>query len=84
VAARHRLDRDLAAGRQLRGALHRLRDRAAALADWPVPRVGTLNYAYKMCAAVALIPLLYLARGLIHGYLGHEQAQRMTEAPRAA
>jgi uncharacterized integral membrane protein (TIGR00697 family) len=42
--------------------------------------VGTLNYIYKMCAAVALIPLLYLARGLIHGYLGHDQAQRMTEA----
>jgi hypothetical protein len=49
---------------------------------WPMGlflAVGTLNYLYKMAAALALIPLLYLARGLIHGYLGHEQAQRMTE-----
>jgi uncharacterized integral membrane protein (TIGR00697 family) len=42
--------------------------------------VGTLNYLYKMAAAVALIPLLYIARGVIHAYLGHEQAHRMTEA----
>jgi uncharacterized integral membrane protein (TIGR00697 family) len=41
--------------------------------------VGTLNYIYKMSAAVALIPLLYIARGAIHRYLGHEQAQLMTE-----
>jgi uncharacterized integral membrane protein (TIGR00697 family) len=42
--------------------------------------VGTLNYLYKMAAATALIPLLYLARGLIHRYLGHDQADRMMEA----
>lgn len=42
--------------------------------------VGTLNYAYKMLAAVALIPLLYLARRLIHRYLGHAQAERMMQA----
>ena len=42
--------------------------------------VGTLNYIYKMGAAVALIPLLYLARGAIHSYLGHSQAERMMEA----
>jgi uncharacterized integral membrane protein (TIGR00697 family) len=50
---------------------------------WPMGlflAVGTLNYAYKMLAAVALIPLLYLARSVIHGYLGHEQAHRMTDA----
>ena len=50
---------------------------------WSMPQflaVGTLNYLYKMGAAVALIPLLYLARGVIHGYLGHEQAMRMTES----
>ena len=50
---------------------------------WPMGlflAVGTLNYLYKMGAALALIPLLYAARGLIHGYLGHEQAQRMTDA----
>ncbi|MEO8159997.1 MAG: queuosine precursor transporter [Arenimonas sp.] len=49
---------------------------------WPMGlflAVGTLNYIYKMGAAVALIPLLYIARGAIHGYLGHDQAQRMTE-----
>ena len=39
--------------------------------------VGTLNYAYKMAAALALIPLLYLMRSLIHAYLGADQAQRM-------
>ncbi len=42
--------------------------------------VGTLNYIYKMGAAVALIPLLYLARVGIHRYLGHSQAERMMEA----
>ena len=41
--------------------------------------VGTLNYLYKMLAAVALIPLLYLARVGIHAYLGKEQAQHLTE-----
>jgi uncharacterized integral membrane protein (TIGR00697 family) len=49
---------------------------------WPMGlflAVGTLNYLYKMGAAVALIPLLYIARGVIHAYLGHEQAHRMTE-----
>lgn len=50
---------------------------------WPIDlflAVGTLNYIYKMGAAVALIPLLYIARGVIHAYLGHSQAQKMTEA----
>jgi hypothetical protein len=42
--------------------------------------VGTLNYLYKMLAAIALIPLLYVARAGIHWYLGHGQAVRMTEA----
>src|SRR6185295_14508395 len=39
---------------------------------WPVPlflAVGTVNYCYKMAMAVALIPLLYLARRLIRAYL---------------
>jgi queuosine precursor transporter len=39
--------------------------------------VGTLNYAYKMLAAVALIPLLYLVRAGIHRYLGAADAERM-------
>lgn len=41
--------------------------------------VGTLNYAYKMLAAIALIPLLYLARVGIHAYLGHERAHELRE-----
>jgi uncharacterized integral membrane protein (TIGR00697 family) len=39
--------------------------------------VGTLNYAYKMCAAIALIPLLYLVRRAITGYLGRDQAGQL-------
>ena len=39
--------------------------------------VGTVNYAYKMCAAVALIPLLYVARFAIKAYLGQGEAQRL-------
>lgn len=39
--------------------------------------VGTLNYAYKMCAAIALIPLLYVVRRVITGYLGHDQAGQL-------
>jgi queuosine precursor transporter len=46
--------------------------------------VGTLNYLYKMGAALALIPLLYVMRAIVHSYLGHAQAERMTaEASRA-
>lgn len=47
---------------------------------WPVGQflaVGTVNYGYKMAAAVALIPLLYLSRGLIERYLGRIEADRM-------
>jgi uncharacterized integral membrane protein (TIGR00697 family) len=48
--------------------------------QWPIPQflaVGTVNYLYKMWAAIALIPLLYLARRLIKSYLGHEEAERL-------
>jgi queuosine precursor transporter len=41
--------------------------------------VGTLNYIYKMCAAIALIPLLYIVRGVIHWYLGENQARHLRE-----
>lgn len=47
---------------------------------WPINlflAVGSLNYLYKMAAALALIPLLYFARGVIHRYLGHDQAEHM-------
>ncbi|MGH8109616.1 MAG: queuosine precursor transporter [Arenimonas sp.] len=49
---------------------------------WPMDlfyAVGTLNYIYKMCAAIALIPLLYIVRGLIRGYLGESQARHLRE-----
>ena len=49
---------------------------------WPTSlflAVGTLNYAYKMLAAIALIPLLYLARVGIHRYLGKERAAQLRE-----
>lgn len=47
---------------------------------WPTSlflAVGTLNYLYKMLAAIALIPLLYLARVGIHRYLGRERADEL-------
>jgi hypothetical protein len=39
--------------------------------------VGTVNYAYKMCAAIALIPLLYFVRRGIHMYLGEAEAEQL-------
>jgi queuosine precursor transporter len=47
---------------------------------WSIPQflaVGTVNYTYKMCAAVALIPLLYVARAGIKSYLGADEARRL-------
>ena len=47
---------------------------------WPTGlflAVGTVNYCYKMAMAVALIPLLYIGRRLIHAYLGAETAERL-------
>jgi uncharacterized integral membrane protein (TIGR00697 family) len=37
--------------------------------------VATLNYGYKMLAAILMIPALYGVRKLIHWYLGHEHAE---------
>ena len=54
--------RNIAAVRQLHRAVHRLR---LGPQHWPIPQflaVGTVNYVYKMLTAIALIPLLYLAR----------------------
>lgn len=48
--------------------------------NWSIPQflaVGTVNYGYKMCAAIALIPLLYVARAAIGRYLGSEEAERL-------
>ncbi len=39
--------------------------------------VGTVNYVYKMAAAIALIPLLYISRAAIRSYLGHGEAERL-------
>jgi uncharacterized integral membrane protein (TIGR00697 family) len=47
---------------------------------WPVPQflaVGTVNYLYKILAAIALIPLLYIARRGIKAYLGEAEAERL-------
>jgi uncharacterized integral membrane protein (TIGR00697 family) len=47
---------------------------------WPIGlflAVSTVNYLYKMLAAVALIPAIYLLRRWIHDYLGHERAQQL-------
>lgn len=47
---------------------------------WPLDQflaVGTVNYVYKMAAAIALIPLLYVSRRSIARYLGAENAERL-------
>jgi uncharacterized PurR-regulated membrane protein YhhQ (DUF165 family) len=47
---------------------------------WSIPQflaVGTVNYVYKMSAAIALIPLLYIARFGIVAYLGRGEAERL-------
>ena len=49
---------------------------------WPTSlfmAVSTVNYAYKMLAAIALIPLLYMMRRAIIGYLGAERAARLRD-----
>lgn len=49
---------------------------------WPTSlflAVGTVNYAYKMLAAVALIPLIYLLRRAITGYLGADRAAQLRD-----
>jgi len=47
---------------------------------WPVPQflaVGTVNYTYKMLAAVAMIPVLYLVHVCVRRYLGHDEVERL-------
>ncbi|HZF17662.1 MAG TPA: queuosine precursor transporter [Steroidobacteraceae bacterium] len=47
---------------------------------WPISRflaVGTVNYCYKLAMAILLIPLIYLGRRLIEGYLGAATAHRL-------
>ena len=45
--------------------------------------VGTVNYAYKVLAALALIPLIYLVRRGIERYLGPAQAKALRDSARA-
>lgn len=47
---------------------------------WPTSlwlAVGTVNYGYKLAAAIALIPLIYLARRSFTAYLGRERAEQL-------
>lgn len=47
---------------------------------WPVSQflaVGTVNYAYKMLAAVAMIPVLYLVHVGVRCYLGRDETERL-------
>ena len=47
---------------------------------WPMGQflaVSSVNYLYKMLAAIALIPAIYLLRRWIHDYLGHARAQQL-------
>lgn len=48
--------------------------------QWPLElffAVGTVNYLYKLGAAVALTPLIYLSRYFIDAYLGAATAQTL-------
>jgi uncharacterized integral membrane protein (TIGR00697 family) len=54
---------------------------------WPISlflAVSTVNYAYKMLAAIALIPLIYALRRAITSYLGEARARQLREAASAA
>jgi queuosine precursor transporter len=49
---------------------------------WPVAQflaVGTVNYGYKMLAAVAMIPLLYIVHVLVARYLGKERTEELRQ-----
>jgi len=41
--------------------------------------VGTVNYGYKMLAAVLMIPVLYLVHAGVRRYLGPEETERMRQ-----
>jgi hypothetical protein len=45
--------------------------------------VSTVNYAYKMLAAIVLIPLIYVLRQAITSYLGESRAHELREAAAA-
>jgi hypothetical protein len=41
--------------------------------------IGITNYMYKFFVAIALTPLIYLGHSIIDGYLGKEQAEKISE-----
>jgi uncharacterized integral membrane protein (TIGR00697 family) len=50
--------------------------------DWSLGQVisvGIINYIYKFTVAIVLTPLLYLGHYLIDGYLGKDEADKLTE-----
>jgi uncharacterized integral membrane protein (TIGR00697 family) len=53
---------------------------------WSIPlfmAVATVNYAYKVLMAFALIPLIYLVRRFIHAYIGEDAAHRLQAEARS-
>jgi uncharacterized integral membrane protein (TIGR00697 family) len=49
---------------------------------WPIPQflaVGTVNYGYKMLAALLMIPVLYLVHAGVRRYLGPAETQRLRQ-----
>jgi uncharacterized integral membrane protein (TIGR00697 family) len=49
---------------------------------WPVKQflaVGMVNYAYKMLAALAMIPVLYLVHVAMRRYLGRAEVERLRD-----
>ena len=54
--------------------------------DWPlslVLQLATVNYMYKVAAAILLTPLVYVAHGVIDRYLGPATAQALETAAAA-
>jgi uncharacterized integral membrane protein (TIGR00697 family) len=53
---------------------------------WPTAQftaVALVNYSYKMLAALAMIPVLYLVHGVVRRYLGAEEVARLRRAAAA-
>lgn len=54
---------------------------------WPTSlflAVGTVNYGYKVCMALLLIPVLYLMRAAMRRYLGADEAAELSRRAAAA
>jgi uncharacterized integral membrane protein (TIGR00697 family) len=54
---------------------------------WPIPlfmAVASVNYAYKLLMAILLIPLIYVTRVLIRGYLGTAASEHLQETARVS